>query len=163
MVRKYTWVDYGSSYALTEINAAFLYSQFQRAKKTTNERVKIFETYHKFLKKLETKKLIKRPSVPDYAKHNGHIYYLIIKNNKRDKLIAYLKQKKISSVFHYLPLHSSPFGILNSKKKFTLTNTDAISKNLLRLPMHNTLSKKDVVKCSNQIHLFFKKNKTKKA
>ena len=161
LVRKYTWVDYGSSYALTEINAAFLYSQFQKAKKFTSKRIRIFNHYHKFLKELEINKLIKRPSVPDYAKHNGHLYYIIIKNNKRDKLIAYLKQKKISSAFHYLPLHSSPFGRLKSKKKFTLTNTSAISKNLLRLPMHNILSKKDVVKCLNQIHLFFKKNKTK--
>lgn len=161
LVRKYTWVDYGSSYALTEINAAFLYSQFQKAEKITSKRIRIFNHYHKFLKELEINKLIKRPSVPDYAKHNGHLYYIIIKNNKRDKLIAYLKQKKISSAFHYSPLHSSPFGRLKSKKKFTLTNTSAISKNLLRLPMHNILSKKDVVNCLNQIHLFFKKNKTK--
>ena len=154
MVRKYTWVDYGSSYALTEINAAFLYSQFQRAKKIINKRVKIFETYHKFLKKLETKKLIKRPSIPDYAKHNGHIYFIIIKNNKRDKLIDYLKKKKIYSVFHYLPLHNSTFGKFISKKKFSLKNTDTISKNLLRLPMHSKLKIKEIKYCCEKIYSF---------
>src|SRR6056300_735671 len=84
MVKKYTWVDYGSSYGLSEINAAFLYSQLKQAKKITRKRINIFDEYHQKLKSLEVKKMIKRPSIPKYAKHNGHMYYLISKNNKRN-------------------------------------------------------------------------------
>ncbi|MDA9973082.1 dTDP-4-amino-4,6-dideoxygalactose transaminase, partial [Candidatus Pelagibacter ubique] len=124
MVKKYTWVDYGSSYGLDEINAAFLYSQFKQAKKITKKRINIFNKYHKQLKSLEIKKLIKRPSIPKYAKHNGHIYYLIVKNNQRNKLIKHLRQKKINSVFHYIPLHSSKFGKIKTKTQMIMKNTN---------------------------------------
>ena len=82
MVKKYTWVDYGSSYGLSEINAAFLYGQLKQAKKMTRKRLTIFKLYHKLLEDLETKKLIKRPTIPTYAKDNVHMYYILFKNNK---------------------------------------------------------------------------------
>ena len=157
MVKRYTWVDYGSSYGLSEINAAFLYGQIKQAKKITKQRLAIFKLYHKLLENLEIKKLITRPTIPSYAKGNGHMYYILVKNNKRDKLIKYLQQKKINTVFHYIPLHSSPFGKLKTTTKSTMHNTNTISNNLLRLPMHNKLSKKDIVRCSNQIQSFFNK------
>ena len=157
MVKKYTWVDYGSSYGLSEINAAFLYGQLKQAKKITRKRLAIFKLYHKLLENLEKKKLITRPTIPTYTKANGHMYYILVKNNKRDKLIKYLKQKKISTVFHYIPLHSSPFGKLKATTKSTMHFTNMISNNLLRLPMHYKLSKKDIVRCSNQIQSFFNK------
>ena len=118
MVKKYTWVDYGSSYGLSEINATILYSQLKQAKKIIKKRINIFNKYQKELKSLEIKKLIKRPSIPKYAKHNGHIFYLIVNSNQRNNLIKYLKQKKINSVFHYIPLHNSLFGKKKSKKKW---------------------------------------------
>ena len=154
MVKKYTWVDYGSSYGLSEINAAFLYEQLKKAKKITKKRLAIFKLYHKLLDNLEIKKLIKRPTIPTYAKANGHMYYILVKNNKRDKLIKYLKQKKINVVFHYIPLHSSPFGKLKATKS-TMHNTNTISNTLLRLPMHINLTKKDVNFCCKQISNFF--------
>jgi dTDP-4-amino-4,6-dideoxygalactose transaminase len=146
MVKKYTWVDYGSSYGLCEINAAFLYGQLKQAKKITRKRIAIFKLYHKLLENLETKKLITRPTIPTYAKANGHMYYILVKNNKRDKLINYLKQKKINTVFHYIPLHSSPFGKLKTTTKSTMHNTNRISNTLLRLPMHSKLQNKEVMK-----------------
>jgi dTDP-4-amino-4,6-dideoxygalactose transaminase len=155
MIKKYTWVDYGSSYGLSEINAAFLYEQLKQAKKITRKRLAIFKLYHKLLEKLEIKKLIKRPIIPSYAKTNGHMYYILVKNNKRDKLIKYLQQKKINTVFHYIPLHNSPFGKLKTKVKSTMQKTNFISKNLLRLPMHVKLTKIDVTKCVNEIRNFF--------
>jgi dTDP-4-amino-4,6-dideoxygalactose transaminase len=155
MVKKYTWVDYGSSYGLSEINAAFLYGQLNQAKKITGKRLAIFKLYHKLLEKLEIKKLIKRPTIPTYVKANGHMYYILVKNNKRDKLIKYLKQKKINVVFHYIPLHSSSFGKLKATTKSNMRNTNMISSNLLRLPMYTKLSKKDVIRCTNQIQKFF--------
>jgi len=144
MVKKYTWVDYGSSYGLSEINAAFLYSQLKQAKKITRKRLAIFKLYNKLLEKLEIKKLIKRPTIPTYAKANGHMYYILVKNNKRDKLLKYLKQKKINTVFHYIPLHSSPFGKLKVTTKSTMHNTNVIANTLLRLPMHQSLNNLDI-------------------
>ena len=157
MVKKYTWVDYGSSYGLSEINAAFLYSQFKQAKKIIKKRIDIFNDYHEQLKSLEIKKIIKRPTVPKYTKHNGHMYYIIVKKNLRNNLIKHLKQKKINAVFHYIPLQSSPFGKLSTKVKFKMENTNIVSKSLLRLPMHFKLSKKNITRCANQIQSFFKK------
>ena len=157
MLKKYTWVDYGSSYGLSEINAALLYSQLKQAKKIIKKRGNIFNEYHQRLKSLENKKFIKRPSIPKYAKHNSHIYYLIVMNNQRNKLIKYLKQKKISSIFHYIPLHSSPFGKKNTQTKTKMTNTNKISKNLLRLPIYTGLSKKNIIRVVSQIMNFFNK------
>jgi dTDP-4-amino-4,6-dideoxygalactose transaminase len=157
MVKKYTWVDYGSSYGLSEINAAFLYDQLKQAKKITGKRLAIFKLYHKLLENLEIKKLITRPTIPIYAKANGHMYYILVKNNKRDKLIKYLQQQRINTVFHYIPLHSSPFGKLKATTKSTMHNTNKISNTLLRLPMHIKLSKKNIIRCTNQIQIFFNK------
>jgi dTDP-4-amino-4,6-dideoxygalactose transaminase len=151
MVKKYTWVDYGSSYGLSEINAAFLYGQLKQAKKITEKRLAIFKLYHKLLEKLEIKKLIKRPTIPTYAKANGHMYYILVKNNKRDKLLKYLKQKKINTVFHYIPLHSSPFGKLKATTKSTMHNTNVIANTLLRLPMHQSLNNLDIKIITNKI------------
>ena len=155
IVKKYTWIDLGSSYGLSEINAAFLYEQLKQAKKITKKRLAIFKLYHKLLDNLEIKKLITRPTIPTYAKANGHMYYILVKNNKRDKLIKYLQQKKINTVFHYIPLHSSPFGKLKATTKSTMHNTNIISNTLLRLPMHLRLNKINIDKCTNEIFNFF--------
>ena len=155
MVKKYTWVDYGSNYGLSEINAVFLYSQLKQAKQIIKKRIRIFNQYHKLLKNLEIEKIIKRPTIPNYAKHNGHMYYIIVKKNRRTDLIKHLKQKKINTVFHYIPLHSSVFGKLKTKAQLRMQNTDYISKNLLRLPMHINLRKNDIIKCVKQIQNFF--------
>jgi dTDP-4-amino-4,6-dideoxygalactose transaminase len=154
MVKKYTWIDYGSSYGLSEINAACLYEQLKQAKKITRKRLVIFKLYHKLLEKLEIKKLIKRPTIPTYAKANGHMYYILVKNNKHDKLLKYLKQKKINTVFHYIPLHSSPFGKLKTTTKSTMHNTNVIANTLLRLPMHQSLNNLDIRIITNKILKF---------
>jgi dTDP-4-amino-4,6-dideoxygalactose transaminase len=83
------------------------------------------------------------------------MYYILVKNNKRDKLIKHLQQKKINTVFHYIPLHSSPFGKLKTTTKSTMHNTNMISNNLLRLPMHLRLNKKNLGKCADEIVNFF--------
>ena len=156
MVKKYTWVDYGSSYGLSEINAAFLYGQLKLAKKITKKRLTIFKLYNKLLENLEIKKIIKRPAIPTYARINGHMYYILVKNDKRDKLIKYLQQKKINTIFHYIPLHNSPFGKLKATTKSNMINTKFTSNNLLRLPIYKKLIKKDIVKIAKEIFNFFK-------
>ena len=157
MVKKYTWVDYGSSYGLSEINAAFLYGQLKQAKTITKKRLAIFKLYHKLLKDLEIKKLIVRPTIPTYAKANGHMYYILVKNNKRDKLIKYLQQKNINTVFHYSPLHSSPFVKKKKIIKLKMHVTNFISSNLLRLPLHIFLKKNNIYKIYRKIEFFYKK------
>ena len=154
MVKKYTWVDYGSSYGLSEINAAFLYGQLKQAKKITRKRLAIFKLYNKLLENLEIKKLITRPTIPIYAKANGHMYYILVKNSKREKLIKYLKQKKINTVFHYIPLHSSPFGKLKTTTKSSMHHTNTISNTLLRLPMNLKLNKNKCSRISREINFF---------
>jgi dTDP-4-amino-4,6-dideoxygalactose transaminase len=155
MVKKYTWVDYGSSYGLSEINAAFLFGQLKQAKKITRKRLAIFKLYHKLLENLEIKKLIKRPTIPTYTKANGHMYYILVKNNKRDELIKHLEQKKIHTVFHYIPLHSSTFGKLKATTKSTMRNTNMVANTLLRLPMHQGLNNWDIKMITNRISNFY--------
>ena len=157
IVKKYTWVDYGSNFGLSEINASVLYSQLKQAKKITIQRTRIFNLYHKLLENLEFQNFIQRPYFFDYTKHNSHIYYIIVKKNSRNKLINYLNKKKIKSIFHYVPLHSSLFGKKITKIKSLMKNTNFISKNLLRLPMHVYLKPKDVIKICKEINFFFKK------
>ncbi len=157
MVKKYTWVDYGSSYGLSEICAAFLYGQLKQAKKITGKRLAIFKLYHKLLENLEIKKLITRPTIPTYAKANGHMYYILVKNNKRDKLIKHLQQKKIHTVFHYIPLHSSPFGKLKATTKSTMHNTHRIANTLLRLPIHLKLYSDNIYRIYIEILSFYSK------
>jgi dTDP-4-amino-4,6-dideoxygalactose transaminase len=117
----------------------------------------IFKLYHKLLENLEIKKLITRPTIPSYAKANGHMYYILVKNNKRHKLIKYLQQQNINTVFHYIPLHSSPFGKLKSTTKSKMHNTNIISNTLLRLPMHLKLNKNKCTRISREINFFLGK------
>jgi len=100
LVRKYTWIDIGSSYVLSEIHAAFLYAQLIKSKIHIKKRLKIWKIYNSLLKNLEKNNFIKRPFIPKYAKHNGHIYFIIVKK-KRSKILSYLK-KEIST--HYFTM-----------------------------------------------------------
>ena len=158
IVRKYTWIDIGSSFGLSEINAAFLYAQLIKSYKITKKRKKLFDIYHRELKILEKKNFIKRPTVPNYSDYNGHIYYILVNNNKRQLLINFLKKRNISSVFHYIPLHSSPYGRKKGLTKTVLKNTNNISHTLLRLPLYYKLKNIEVKNICKLIKDFYKKN-----
>jgi len=158
IVKKYTWVDIGSSYALSEINAAFLYAQLLKANSLIKNRIKIWNNYHHLFYKLEKQKKILRPQIPNYAKINAHIYYLIIKKNIRDKFIKYLKLQNIISLFHYIPLHTSFFYKKINKAGDNLISTDLISKSLVRLPLHHKISIKEQKKIVSKIVSFLNKN-----
>ena len=156
-IKKYTWIDLGSSFALNEISAAYLYTQLVKAKEITNQRKIIYNYYNKKFEILEKKGFLLRPQIPRYSKTNYHIYYILILKKKRDDLISYLKSKKIYALFHYIPLHKSTYGKKNGLTKSNLRNTDLISNKLLRLPIHHQIKKKDINKIFNEIFLFFKK------
>ena len=158
IIRKYTWIDIGSSFGLSEINAAFLYEQLLNSYKITKKRKKLFDIYQRELKILEKNNLIKRPTVPNYSDYNGHIYYILVNKNKMHLLINYLKKRNISSVFHYIPLHSSPYGRKKGLTKTILKNTNNISQTLLRLPMYYKLKNIEVKNICKLIRDFYKKD-----
>lgn len=135
-VDKYTWVDIGSSYLPSEITAAFLWAQLQRADDFTSERLDIWQTYNRAFAALEEKGQVRRPVIPANCQHNGHLYYLLTSGRgQRDELISWLKTKGINAPFHYIPLHSSPAGMRLSRSVGTMDVTDDVSSRLIRLPM----------------------------
>ena len=154
-VDKYTWIDIGSSYLPSELTAAFLYAQLEKAKIITNQRLKRWNQYHKAFEYLEKKGLLHRPIVPQHCQHNGHLYYLILPNfNCRNQLIRLLKENQINSVFHYIPLHSSPAGQKFGRSVGALSITDDLASRLLRLPLYATLTKIEIERIINIIVSF---------
>ncbi|MCP4008706.1 MAG: dTDP-4-amino-4,6-dideoxygalactose transaminase [Proteobacteria bacterium] len=135
-VDKYTWVDVGSSYLPSEIVAAFLLAQTEEATDITQRRMAIWNTYHNELKALEREGLIRRPVIPPECVSNAHMYYILLPDAKyRTELINYLEKQGIQTVFHYVPLHSSPAGSRFCSTKAELLVTDDIAVRLLRLPL----------------------------
>lgn len=158
-VDKYTWVDLGSSYLPSDIIAAFLYAQLEKSNELTQRRLDIWNKYNEFFKEYENKGIIKRPYIPDYCKHNAHMYYVLFNSlNERTKFIDYLKKNNILSVFHYIPLHSAPAGKKFGRTATEMTITDKISDTLVRLPMYFDLSDSDIEFILNTIQKFFKEN-----
>ncbi len=156
-IDKYTWVDCGSSYLPSEINAAYLYAQLEKAEEINEKRVQLWETYHKGLKSLEEKGYIQRPIVPEYCQHNGHMYAIRVANlEERTSLIAYLKQKQIGAVFHYVPLHSSKAGEKWGSFSGIDRYTTRESNRLIRLPMYYELKLDQVNEIVTHINNFFK-------
>jgi len=134
-VDKYTWVDIGSSYLPGEIIAAFLWAQLEEADNITQRRIDIWNKYHPAFADLEGNKKLRRPIIPENCHHNAHMYYLLLPNlAKRTEIMAKLKQEEIHTVFHYVPLHSSPLGIDQSRASGDLNETNRLSDCLVRLP-----------------------------
>ena len=140
-IDNYTWVGYGSSYLPSDMNAAYLWAQLEEADKINDKRLSIWNFYHEELKELEDKGVLERPYIPEYATHNAHMYYIKVKDLRvRTKLLAYLKERGILSVFHYVPLHSATagkkFGRFHGEDVYTTKE----SERLCRLPMYYSLS-----------------------
>ena len=144
-VDKYTWVDIGASFLLGELNAAFLYAQLLGHDLIKEKRLSLWESYYELLLPLVECGKIELSNIPEDCSPNGHIFFIKCKNiEERTQLSKYLKQRNISAVFHYVPLHSAPAG-----KKFSEFCGDDVyttceSERLLRLPLHYALNKKDV-------------------
>jgi dTDP-4-amino-4,6-dideoxygalactose transaminase len=141
---KYTWVDIGSSFLASELTAAFLWAQLQEADRITERRLEIWDRYHRGFESLEAEGKLRRPIVPDDG-HNGHIYYLLLPDRAaRDGLIADLGEAGIATVFHYVPLHSSPAGRRYGRAAGELPITDSAGERLVRLPLWVGLSDEQV-------------------
>lgn len=143
-IDKYRWIDYGSSYLPSEINAAYLYAQLENGEKINKKRHELYEFYHESLRDLETRGFLERPVIPENCTHNAHMYYLKVKDlDTRTKLISYLKGNGIYSAFHYVPLHSSPAGLRFGRFAGDDKYTTKESERLLRLPMFYNLDMED--------------------
>lgn len=158
-VDKYTWVECGSSYLPSDINAAYLWAELEQADKINDNRLATWDYYNKNLKILEDEGYIQRPYIPEECKHNAHMYYIKAKDlEERTNLIKYLKENGVQAVFHYIPLHTAPAGIkygrFNGEDKYTTKE----SNRLLRLPMYYNLQKEDAEKVVQTIKDFYTKN-----
>jgi dTDP-4-amino-4,6-dideoxygalactose transaminase len=135
-VDKYTWVDFGSSYLPSELIAAFLWAQMEEADTITQRRLDIWNAYHESFEASEAEGKIRRPVVPSACTHNAHMYYLVLPDlDKRTAFIAALRREGIGTVFHYVPLDSSPMGEKYGRKSGALTQTKLLSDRLVRLPL----------------------------
>jgi len=154
-VNKYGWVDVGSSFLPSEITAAFLYAQIECLDKIQEKRKKLWNVYHKGLRKLGKKGRITLPALPDYATNNAHMYYIVCNNlDERSELIKHLKDNNIYTVFHYLSLHKSPY-YLDKYHGNNLPLTDKYSDCLLRLPMYYELKTSEAKFVCDKINEFF--------
>lgn len=157
-VDKYTWVDFGSSYLPSEINAAYLYAQLEEADFINNWRISIWNRYYSGLKVLENDKLIRLPYVPEECKHNAHMFYIKTSSlEERTKLISHLKKYDILSVFHYIPLHTSPAGLKYGRFHGEDVYTTRESEKLLRLPLYFNLKHEQVDHIINKIKEFYER------
>jgi dTDP-4-amino-4,6-dideoxygalactose transaminase len=135
-VDKYTWQSIGSSYLPSELMAAFLWAQLEEAESITQSRLAIWDIYHSLLEPLEQAGLLRRPIIPGDCTHNAHMYYILVPENvDRGKVIQRLKDHSIYTVFHYVPLHTSPAGAQLGRSHGTMANTLTLSERLIRLPI----------------------------
>ena len=135
-VDKYTWQEVGSSYLPGELIAAFLWAQLEEAQAITAKRLDSWERYHAALASLEAKGVLRRPVIPEDCQHNAHMYYVLLAPEiDRQAVLIELKRNEINSVFHYVPLHSSPAGQRYGRVHGVLDVTNRQSERLVRLPM----------------------------
>ncbi len=157
MVNKYGWVDTGSSFLPSEINAAFLWAQLENLELIQDKRKKLWKQYFVGLQQLAAEGFLRLPQIPSYATNNGHMFYIVCRNlEDRTKLIAYLKEKEIVAPFHYLSLHLSDFYRNHHEGEIpNLPQCDKFADCLVRLPLFYELLDEEVDHIINEIKTFF--------
>lgn len=154
-VNKYGWVDMGSSFLPSEVNAAFLWAQLENLDEIQNKRKSLWETYYQRLKPLADKGLFTIPDIPDYATNNAHMFYLVLPSlEARTAFIKYLKDYGVGAVFHYLSLHSSPY-YTDKHDGRALPNCDRYADCLVRLPLFYDLTIADVQHICDLIDTYY--------
>ena len=157
-VDKYTWVDLGSSYVLSEICCAFLYGQLEMLDAIAARRREIYQFYRPRLKPLEAAALLRLPSIPENCLSNYHLLYLLLPDvSIRNELLDFLKQSGIEAVFHYVPLHSSPIGRRFGYKDGDLPITEDLSGRLLRLPFYYEITEAEQKHVVEQLTSFLER------
>lgn len=156
-IDKYTWVDKGSSYLPSDMNAAYLYAQLEMAETITAARMAVWNRYHEAFAWLEEEGKIERPFIPQHCEHNAHMYYLKCKDlEERTAFISFLKENGIWAVFHYVPLHSAPAGLRYARFHGEDRYTTRESERLVRLPMYYGLKEEQVDYIISKVKEFFR-------
>jgi dTDP-4-amino-4,6-dideoxygalactose transaminase len=146
-VDKYTWVDLGSSYLVSDIGAAFLWAQLEHVREITARRIAIWEAYHEALRDLDETGRLRRPIVPGHCVHNAHAYYVLLAAGiDRARVIRELAEAGVNAVFHYVPLHSSPAGLRYGRVHGSLEVTEDVSERMVRLPLWVEMSASDTAR-----------------
>ena len=156
-IDKYTWVNHGSSYLPSDMNAAYLWAQLQQADMINENRLASWQRYYDSFEQLEKEGYVQRPIIPAECKQNAHMFYLKAKDlEERTALISFLKKNDILAVFHYIPLHGAPagkkFGRFHGEDVYTTKESDR----LLRLPMYYNLTDADIQKVIDTVIKFYK-------
>lgn len=155
-IDKYTWVEAGSSYLPSELNAAYLWGQLAEADKMYEDRMTSWNLYYEQLEDLAAQKKIELPFIPKDCVHNAHMFYIKAKDlAERTRLIQYLKDHSITAVFHYIPLHSAPAGRRYGRFHGQDVHTTKESERLLRLPMYYGLEESDILYVVHKIKSFY--------
>ena len=156
-IDKYTWVNYGSSYLPSDMNAAYLWAQLELAQKITDVRLARWNQYNELLQPLKQRGILELPTVPEGCIHTAHMYYIKTKNiEERTRLIDFLKENGILAVFHYIPLHTAPAGIRFGEFRGEDVYTTRESERLLRLPMFYTLTEAEVEYIVGKVKEFYR-------
>ena len=155
-IDKYTWVNYGSSYLPSDMNAAYLYAQLEMADEINEHRLALWNQYYEELLPLKERGILELPTVPEGCVHNAHMFYIKAKDlEERTELISYLKENGILAVFHYIPLHTAPagrqFGRFHGEDVYTTKE----SERLCRLPMFYKLTSEEVSYITGKIREFY--------
>ena len=155
-IDKYTWVNYGSSYLPSDMNAAYLYAQLEQADEINQARLACWNRYYERLTPLKEAGKLELPVVPEGCVHNAHMFYVKVKDiTERTEFISFLAENGVHSVFHYIPLHTAPagqkFGRFHGEDRYTT----AESERLARLPMYYGLSLEQVDYICDVIYRFF--------
>ena len=157
-IDKYTWVNYGSSYLPSDMNAAYLYAQLEMADEINDARLAIWDRYYEGLKELEQCGKIELPYIPEGCVHNAHMFYIKAKDlEERTALISFLKENGILCVFHYIPLHSAPAGLKFGEFFGEDEYTTKESERLARLPMYYGLEMEQVEYIISKVKEFYNK------
>ena len=156
-IDKYTWVNYGSSYLPSDMNAAYLYAQLELAEEITNARLARWNQYNELFQPLKERGILELPTIPEGCVHNAHMYYAKAKDiEERQRLLEFLKENGVLSVFHYIPLHTAPagkkFGVFHGEDKYTTKE----SERLFRMPMFYKLTEAEVEYCVNKVKEFYR-------
>ncbi len=155
-VDKYSWQDLGSSFLMSELQAAFLFANLEQAETIKLKRCAIWSTYFEALRPLEKKGLISLPVIPESCEQNGHIFYLKTQSlETRNQLLSYLKKNNIHAVFHYLPLHDTEMGRLHGKFIGADQHTLETSQRIIRLPLYFGLQSNEVDYITQTLQSFY--------
>ena len=154
-IDKYTWIDAGSSYLPSELNAAYLWAQMEMAKDIYDDRMSSWNAYYEGLRDLRDKGVLEIPVVPESCVHNAHMFYIKVSDlEERTKMIDYLKEHDVNAVFHYIPLHTAPAGVKYGEFRGEDRYTTKESERLIRLPLYYGLGK-DVEKVIDAVRKFY--------